>query len=67
MLESKSVSISFRVSPHFKNLLEAAAARERRSQTNMLEMLLFAYCETHSIEAAHHKTKTTLPAEGCTK
>ncbi len=67
MFEGKNVSISFRVSPRFKILLEAAAARERRSQTNMLEMLLFAYCETHSIEAAHQKTKTTLPAEGCTK
>ncbi len=52
MPEGKNVSVSFRVSPRFKRLLEAAAARERRSQTNMLETLLFAYCEEHGLEAA---------------
>lgn len=52
MPEGKNVSVSFRVSPRFKRLLEAAAARERRSQTNMLETLLFAYCEAHGVEAA---------------
>ena len=30
MSEGKNVSVSFRVSPRFKRLLEAAAARERR-------------------------------------
>ena len=50
MPEAKSISVSFRISPRFKQLLEAAAARERRSQTNMLESLLFAYCEEHSVE-----------------
>lgn len=48
--QGKNVSVSFRVSPCFKRLLEAAATRERRSQTNMLETLLFAYCEEHGIE-----------------
>lgn len=43
--------MSFRVSPRFKALLETAAARENRSLTNMLETLLYAYCEEHSIEA----------------
>lgn len=43
MSEGKNVSISFRVSARFKALLEAAAARERRSQTNTLEILLFQY------------------------
>lgn len=52
MLKVKNVSVSFRVSPRFKCLLEAAAARERRSQTNMLETLLFAYCEEHELQAA---------------
>lgn len=45
----KNVSMSFRVSPRFKVLLEAAAAREHRSLTNMLETLLFAYCEQHEL------------------
>jgi uncharacterized protein (DUF1778 family) len=50
MAETKNVSVSFRVSPRFKSLLEAAASRERRSQTNMLEALLFAYCLQHGID-----------------
>jgi hypothetical protein len=45
----KNVSMSFRVSPRFKVLLEAAAAREHRSLTNMLETLVFAYCEQHGL------------------
>jgi len=50
MTADKNVSISFRVSSRFKLLLEAAANREHRSQTNMLEMLLFAHCEQNRIE-----------------
>lgn len=60
MPEEKTVSISFRVSPRFKQLLEAAAALERRSQTNMLEVLLFTHCEKHriapTIEAQEKRT-----------
>lgn len=67
MSEGKNVSISFRVSPRFKHLLEAAAARERRSQTNMLETLLFAYCEEQGIEVANQKTDSELPTEGGAK
>lgn len=43
--ELKSVSVSFRASPRFKEMLALAAAEERRSQANLLEMLLFSYCE----------------------
>lgn len=49
MSEEKSVSISFRVTPHFKRLLQAAAEREHRSQTNLLETLLFAHCAKHGV------------------
>lgn len=42
--------MSFRVSPRFKALLEAAGARENRSLTNMLETLLFVYCDKHGLE-----------------
>lgn len=49
MPQEKTVSVSFRVSPRFKQLLESAAALERRSQTNMLEVLLFTHCEQHNI------------------
>lgn len=50
MSAEKTVAVSFRVSPRFKKLLEAAAALEHRSQTNMLETLVFGYCEQHAIE-----------------
>lgn len=49
MPAEKTIAVSFRVSPRFKLLLEAAAARERRSQTNMLESLLFDFCEQQGI------------------
>jgi hypothetical protein len=45
----KNVSMSFRGLPRFKMLLEAAATRENRSLTNMLETLLFAYCGEHGL------------------
>jgi len=44
MPAEKSVSISFRVTPEFKELLEVAATREQRSRTNLLEKLLFDHC-----------------------
>jgi hypothetical protein len=49
MAGEKSIPMSFRVSPRFRELLEAASARENRSFTNMLETLLFAYCEQHGL------------------
>lgn len=49
MDKEKSVGISFRVSPRTKKLLEAAAAHERRSLTNTLEVLVEDYCAKHSI------------------
>ena len=50
MAEEKSVSVSFRVTPRFKRLLQTAAEREHRSQTNLLETLLFAHCVKHGVE-----------------
>jgi uncharacterized protein (DUF1778 family) len=58
MAAEKTVSMSFRVSPRFKALLEVAAARQNRSLTNMLETLLFAHCEQHGLkEPAEHTGK----------
>jgi hypothetical protein len=51
MNAEKTVAISFRVTERFKQLLDLAAAREHRSRTNMLESLLFAYCEQHGLDA----------------
>lgn len=46
MFEGK-VTVSFRVSPRFKYLLEEAAARERPPLCKHAEILLFVYCEEH--------------------
>jgi hypothetical protein len=68
MSEGKNVSVSFRVSPRFKCLLAAAAARERRSQTNMLETLLFAYCDEHGLQAVpSEESENKTPAGGFSK
>ncbi len=50
MASDKTVSMSFRVSPRFKALLEVAAARENRSLTNMLETLMFDHCEQQGLK-----------------
>jgi hypothetical protein len=51
MNPAKNIAVSFRVSERFKLLLEAAAKGERRSRTNMLETLLYAFCEERGITA----------------
>jgi hypothetical protein len=50
MHEEKSVCVSFRVTPRFKRLLQAAAECEHRSQTNMLETLLFTHCSKNGVD-----------------
>lgn len=45
----KTVGLSFRVTPGMKRKLEAAAAQERRSLTNMFEVLVDDFCRTHGI------------------
>jgi len=49
MPAEKTIAVSYRVSPRFKRLLETVAANQRRSQTNMLETLLFDFCEQENI------------------
>ena len=44
MPAEKTISVSYRVTPEFKELLELAAAREKRSRTNLLEWLLAEHC-----------------------
>jgi predicted transcriptional regulator len=58
MSAEKTVAISFRVTERFKQLLDAAAAREHRSRTNMLESLLFEYCEHHGVDVPQQPAKT---------
>lgn len=50
MLEPKPLPMSFRVSERFRAALEAAADAEHRSQSNMLEVMVFDYCKRHGVE-----------------
>lgn len=52
MSAGKTVGISFRISPQHKQQLVAAAARERRSLTNMLEVLIDDYCIKNGISTS---------------
>lgn len=49
MKELKSVPMSFRFAPSFKECLAKAAKQEARSQANFIERLVFDYCEKHGI------------------
>lgn len=49
MHAEKTVGMSFRVSPMTKRLLVAASEHERRSLTNMLEVLVEDYCSRNGI------------------
>lgn len=56
-MSTKRISVSYRVSARFKELLEVAAKRENRSQTNLLETLLLDFCRANKIEADSEKSK----------
>jgi len=53
MSAEKTIAVSIRVSPSVKQQLEAAAARENGSQTDMVETLLFVYAEQRGLDVAH--------------
>jgi hypothetical protein len=49
-MDCKRIPVSFRVTPQNKRAPEIAAERERRSQTNLVEKLLFDICKKSGIE-----------------
>ena len=55
MTAESTVSMSFPVSPKFKESLEVAAASENRSPTNVLETLVVAYCDQHVLSVSPTK------------
>lgn len=50
MSAAKSHVVSVRVEPHIKAALQAAAERELRSVTNMLEVIVVEYCKRNAIQ-----------------
>lgn len=49
-VQVKRIPVSFRVTPEFKRALALAAEREQRSQTNLVEKLLFDFCRKAGID-----------------
>lgn len=47
MTVAKSQVVSVRVEPHIKAALQIAAEREMRSNANMVEVMVVAYCRAH--------------------
>ena len=60
----RTVGMSFRVTPKTKRLLSAAAKHERRSLTNMLEVLVEDFCTRHNIEAKDEQRPRRGTGEG---
>lgn len=53
----KTTTLTVRVEPALKKALAAAAAHERRSLANMLEVMVLAWCRDHAIEPKPTKPK----------
>lgn len=45
--EKKTTTITVRIAPRVKEGLKVMAASERRSQANMVEVMIRDYCERH--------------------
>lgn len=57
--QTKTATLTLRVDPQVKDLLTAAADADRRSLSNMLEVIVLGYCKQHGIAA----DKPQLPAK----
>ena len=65
MSERKTEVVNLRMSPRVKKLLRLAAAHERRTLSNMLEVLIEDFCETKQLrlESGAATKKATASAE----
>jgi len=50
MQQRKSEAVNLRMTPEVKQMLRIAADGERRTISNMVEVLVLAYCQQHKIE-----------------
>ncbi len=64
MKAARSVAVTFRISPKTRHLLEAAAAHERRSLTNMFEVLVEDFCARNDIAESEHSGSRPAGARG---
>jgi|JI7StandDraft_1071085.scaffolds.fasta_scaffold44661_3 hypothetical protein len=58
MSERKTEVVNLRMSPRVKALLRVAAAHERRTLSNMLEVLIEDYCSVKGLTPPETKPRT---------
>ena len=61
--EQKTETLNLRVSPRLKTALQAAARREHRSMANMVEHLVFGYCEEHGLTPRQDTVNAETPQQ----
>lgn len=54
MTATKSITLTVRVHPEVKVGLKTVADKERRSQANMIEIMIRDYCERNGITIAEN-------------
>jgi len=58
MNHSKSTTLTLRINPAFKEGLKAAAEKEHRSITNMVEVLIRDYCQQNNIALSSNNNQS---------
>lgn len=61
MLERKTDAINLRMAPVTKKLLRLAAAKERRTLSNMVDFLILDYCERNDLALPAAESTVTPP------
>jgi hypothetical protein len=61
MLDAKTETLTIRITPAVKTALRTAAARDHRSLTNMVEVMIRDYCAREGIEIAGLSTEVPTP------
>lgn len=49
---SKSETLNLRITPKLKTAIQVACEREHRSMSNLVEFLVFNYCDQHNLTEA---------------
>lgn len=55
--KTKTATVTFRIDPEIKAAAEEAAARDHRSLTNLVEVLLMKHCESIKLYPLARKPK----------
>lgn len=63
--QTKTATLTLRIDPNVKDLLTAAADADRRSLSNMLEVIVLGHCKQHGIavDKPQIPAKSTLAAK----